>query len=82
MGGVETIFGDLAVEIGDDFVATAEIRRPPHNFFDLDLVESLAAAFGTLDDDPGSQPEKNIYWASRAPWYANPADLPTFDEGR
>jgi hypothetical protein len=37
---------------------------------------------GTLDDDPGTQPEKNIYWASRAPWYANPADLPTFDEGR
>lgn len=52
MGGVETVFGDLAVEIGDDFVATAEIRRPPHNFFDLDLVESLAEAFRTLDDDP------------------------------
>ena len=37
---------------------------------------------GTLDDDPGSQPEKNIFWAYRAPWYANPADLPTFDEGK
>ena len=37
---------------------------------------------GTLDDDPGCQPEKNIFWASRAPWYANPATLPTLDEGR
>jgi hypothetical protein len=35
---------------------------------------------GSLDDDPGCQPEKNIFWASRAPWYAEPADLPTFDE--
>jgi len=37
---------------------------------------------GTLDDDPGSRPENNIFWASRAPWFANPADLPTLDEGR
>jgi len=37
---------------------------------------------GTLDDDPGSRPENNIYWASRAPWYANLSDLPTVDGGR
>ena len=37
---------------------------------------------GTLDDDPGSRPENNIFWASLAPWFANPADLPTLDEGR
>ncbi|MCP3934672.1 MAG: enoyl-CoA hydratase/isomerase family protein [Actinomycetia bacterium] len=44
-------FGDLYVTIGDDFVATAEIRRPPNNFFDLDLIESMASALGALDDD-------------------------------
>jgi 2-(1,2-epoxy-1,2-dihydrophenyl)acetyl-CoA isomerase len=48
----ETTFGDLGVEIGDDFVAMAEIRRPPNNFFDLDLIESLVEAFRTLDADP------------------------------
>jgi hypothetical protein len=37
---------------------------------------------GTLDSDPECHPEKNIYWASRPPWYANPADLPTLDEDR
>ncbi len=45
-------FGDLEVAIGGDYVATAEIRRPPNNFFDLDLIESLATGFSTLDDDP------------------------------
>jgi hypothetical protein len=35
---------------------------------------------GTLDDDPASRPTKNIHWASRAPWSANSAELPTFDE--
>ena len=24
---------------------------------------------GSLDDDPGIQPQQIIYWASRAPWY-------------
>ena len=37
---------------------------------------------GTLDDDPGCRPDKNIFWASRAPWFADPADLPKLDEGR
>ncbi len=45
-------FGDVHVAIGSDHVATAEIRRPPNNFFDLDLIESLAAAIGALDDEP------------------------------
>ena len=37
---------------------------------------------GNLDDDPGLQPERNIFWASRAPWYVAAAELPTFDEER
>ena len=45
-------FGDVTAEVGDDFVATVEVRRPPNNFFDLDLIDSLVAAFRALDDDP------------------------------
>jgi hypothetical protein len=37
---------------------------------------------GTLDDDPGGRPDKNIFWASRASWFTNPAELPNIDEGR
>ncbi len=41
-------FGDVAVSLGDDRVATAEIRRPPANFFDQALIRSLAEAFEQL----------------------------------
>lgn len=43
--------GDIEVVIGDDFVATVEIRRPPNNFFDLAMIDSLVEAFRALDDD-------------------------------
>jgi enoyl-CoA hydratase/carnithine racemase len=42
---------DLGIELAD-FVATVEIRRPPHNFFDLALIQQIAAAFEALDADP------------------------------
>jgi len=45
-------FGDIAVELGDDFVAVAEIRRAPNNFFDQNLISSLADAFEKLDAEP------------------------------
>jgi len=45
-------FGDVAVTLDDRFVATVEIRRPPHNFFDGELIGDLASAFEALDDDP------------------------------
>ena len=41
---------DIAVEIADA-VATVEIRRPPHNFFDYVLIQRLADAFEALDRD-------------------------------
>ena len=44
-------FGDVGVDIGDAFVATAEIHRPPHNYFDAELIQDLAAAFEALDED-------------------------------
>jgi len=45
-------FGDVHVEIGDDYVATAELRRPPNNFIDVELIDSLSEAFEALDADP------------------------------
>src|SRR3954466_5164674 len=42
---------ELGIELADH-VATVEIRRPPHNFFDLALIRALADAFETLDADP------------------------------
>jgi 2-(1,2-epoxy-1,2-dihydrophenyl)acetyl-CoA isomerase len=46
-------FGDVSVEIGDDFVATVQIHRPPNNYFDVALIRSLADAYEALDADPG-----------------------------
>jgi len=46
-------FGDVVVELGSDFVALAEIRRPPNNFFDLALIDDIAEAFERLDADDG-----------------------------
>jgi enoyl-CoA hydratase/carnithine racemase len=39
---------DLGVSI-DDFVATVEIQRPPHNFFDIDLIEQIADTYEKID---------------------------------
>jgi hypothetical protein len=44
-------YGDVQVTDLGDFVALAEICRAPNNFFDLDLIRSLADAFDALDQD-------------------------------
>lgn len=41
-------FDDIGVSL-DGHVATVEIQRPPHNFFDYALIEQLADAFEGLD---------------------------------
>jgi len=41
---------DIGVEL-KDMVATIEIRRPPHNFFDIDLIRQIADACEALDKD-------------------------------
>ena len=41
---------ELGIEL-KDFVATVEIQRPPHNFFDFELIRQIAAALAALDDD-------------------------------
>ena len=43
-------FGDVAVALAGH-VAQLEIRRPPHNFFDVQLIRDLADAFNALDAD-------------------------------
>lgn len=35
-----------------DYVATVEIRRPPNNFFDFDLIRQIADTYEALDDEP------------------------------
>ena len=45
-------FGDVSVWPGGDLVATVEIGRPPDNFFDVELITSLADACAWLDGQP------------------------------
>jgi 2-(1,2-epoxy-1,2-dihydrophenyl)acetyl-CoA isomerase len=45
-------YGDVTVTLGDDFVSTVELHRPPHNYFDQTLIRSLADAYQALDADP------------------------------
>src|SRR5580765_3543785 len=41
-------FKDIGVDLADG-VATIEIRRPPHNFFDIELIRQIADACEALD---------------------------------
>lgn len=43
-----TQYGDVSVEM-TGYVALVEIHRPPHNFFDHDLIRNIADAFEALD---------------------------------
>jgi enoyl-CoA hydratase/carnithine racemase len=45
-------YKDIGVE-KSGFVATVEIRRPPHNFFDMPLIKEIATALEALDSDAG-----------------------------
>ena len=47
----EPKYGDVSVAL-DCNVATLEIHRPPHNFFDFNLIRDLANAFEALDNEP------------------------------
>lgn len=42
---------ELGIEIRD-YVATVEIKRPPHNFFDFALIRQIADTYEALDEDP------------------------------
>src|SRR5918998_1406147 len=43
-------FKDIGVE-QSSFVVTIEIRRPPNNFFDIALIQEIAGALESLDND-------------------------------
>src|SRR4051812_26241407 len=42
---------DIGIE-KSGFVATIEIQRPPHNFFDITLINQIADALEAFDKDP------------------------------
>jgi len=42
---------DIGISL-TDYVATVEIQRPPHNFFDRSLIAQIADAFEALDANP------------------------------
>ncbi len=42
----------VAIEIDDGYVATIELRRPPNNFFSLEMIDGIADGLESLDDDP------------------------------
>jgi enoyl-CoA hydratase/carnithine racemase len=44
-------YGDVSVAV-DAKVAQVEIHRPPHNFFDVQLIRDLADVFNAIDADP------------------------------
>ena len=48
----DMIFGDVSLATDDDGVATVEIHRPPHNYFDVALLRALAEAYAAVDARP------------------------------
>ena len=48
---VQDRYGDLSVVVGDDFVATVTIHRPPDNYFDQALIASIGDAYEAIDAD-------------------------------
>src|SRR5438067_3514029 len=45
----------VAVEVGDDFVATVELRRAPNNFFDLAMIRRIADVYEALATDTNAR---------------------------
>ena len=46
-------FRDLGATLEEGNIAVVEIQRPPHNFFDIDLINAIADAYEALDEHPG-----------------------------
>lgn len=40
---------------------------------------SMIVPAGALDEDPKERPTQSVYFASRAPWYVPPSELPAHD---
>jgi enoyl-CoA hydratase/carnithine racemase len=54
-------FTDIAIEM-NGHVALIEIRRPPHNYFDIALIKEIASALEALDED---QDCRAVVWAAQ-----------------
>src|SRR5688500_1469555 len=44
-------YTDIGVSRTDHFVGIIEIQRPPHNFFDMELIQQIATAMEEFDKD-------------------------------
>ena len=51
--------------------------RVPHN---VKTRDDVLVPAGLLDADPGVRPENGIFWASKAPWYVEPREMPLFEQ--
>ncbi len=69
-------YRDLSVEL-DNHVALVEIQRPPHNFFDQHLIETLADAFEALDRESSC---RALVLASQGTAFCAGADLGDYSE--
>ena len=72
-------FKDIAVE-QNGHVTLIEIRRPPHNFFDIPLIQEIASALEALDDDADC---RAVVWAAEGKSFcagANFGDGSTLDK--
>ena len=45
-----TDYSELGITV-EDYVAVMEIQRPPHNFFDFELISQLSAACEALGEN-------------------------------
>jgi 2-(1,2-epoxy-1,2-dihydrophenyl)acetyl-CoA isomerase len=48
---VRATIDNLSVDLGDDFVATVEIHRPPDNYIDVAVIAALADVYEQLERD-------------------------------
>lgn len=48
-------FGVVSVDVDSDHVALVEVQTPPHNFFSLSMLGSLADAFEAVAADPDAR---------------------------
>jgi enoyl-CoA hydratase/carnithine racemase len=48
-----TTYTDIGVDKAANHVGTIEMRRPPHNYFDMDLIQQIATAMEAFDKDDG-----------------------------
>lgn len=49
------VFGEVGVEVDSAHVATVTVHRPPDNYFDVELIGSIADAYEHLDAGPAAR---------------------------